>query len=181
MTKMSSGRLLPPPDPYAMEVDPDVANYQREIDDTGKYYYEIHKLSEWHHDSLYWEDFPPGGSFVLGTASTVSSDTPEPSDVTRFHMGSWKDTGDTTIDAKVGSDDVDSIYQVSGSNSGGSGYLVIKKESGEYKLRWYTSASSTPNSLIASTDDTVTLSSVQSFTATADKGETWWKAKDNPN
>lgn len=182
----SSGRLHHPAragiHAFQDEVDPDVANYRRKVDVSSSpdiYYYEIHQLSGWQSNQVYWQGFPPSGTTVLQDAETVPKDTPAPTSATRFTMGDWDDTKGTQLAAQVGNDDVVYIYQVTGSNSGGSGYLVVKLVSGKHRLKWYTSAQSAPASLIGSLGDTVTLASQTAVNAAASSGETWWLAEDD--
>lgn len=164
---------------HGREIDPATANAERPIQGTDHAYFEIDKETGWVSNAVYWQGFPPGSSMVLEAAKSIPAGRPPPRDATVFAQGAWQDTGKTSIEARVGYDDVESIYVVTGSSWGGNGYLVVEKVGDTYTLRWYTSASSEPGSLIASAGDTVMFMLTESLSATADKGETWWKATDN--
>lgn len=160
------------------EIDPDIANFQREIGGSGKFYYEIDALEGWTSNTVYWEGFPgDGDSLELEVAEHVGKGAKPPasSEATQFAMGDWKTYGHAQIDATVGEDDVKYIYWLSTTPAG---YLVVKQKDEKYSLQWYCSSSKRPESL-CDTRSQLTLAPQSSISATAEDGERWWRAVDD--
>lgn len=173
------GRLQPrfgfAPSPRA-EIDPDIANYRREIGASGKFYYEIDELEGWTSNTVYWEGFPgDGDSLELEDAEHVAKGgkPPASSEATQFAMGDWEKHDHAHIAATVGEKDVKYIYWLSTTPPG---YLVVKQKDGKYSLRWYCSSSEKPASL-CDTRSQLTLAPRSSISAKSENGY-WWQAMD---